>query len=271
MRPLPCSACGLAALLFLLPATTLAAAPTLLPQISGTSSAQAGAQADRGPRVRRDTAYLVASGGVGDFTTLTEAVASVPAGALLVVLPGSYEGPTISAKGLRIKSRIPGAARITSTMTVEAIGARQEVYLGGLLFEEGFTVDGCAGEVNLTGCRAIDDDEWAIWPPGLNFYNFPDCGVGTSRHKIVNSDAVTLVECTLEGRDGYQGSCDGYPGEHGLVVENSRVAVYGGSLLGGRGGDGFWCHGTYAGSGGDGLSATGAGTRVYTSGVLRMG
>lgn len=239
---------------------------TVGPQVTASVTGQL----DTGATLRRDRAFLVDPSGQGDFVTLPDAVASVPPGALLLLEPGVYGGETVIAKSLRIESLVPDAAQIGDLLTVEAIGPNQEVYLGGLRFKEGFLIENCVGEVNLTDCSAILDAEIALHP-GVNFYYYPSCGIGTSRHRVVSSDAVTFVDCSLEGRHGYEGACDGYPGEHGLIVEDSRVAVYGGALMGGPGGDGFWCHGTYPGAGGDGLLARGPETRVYLQDVLLLG
>ncbi|MFT5731896.1 MAG: hypothetical protein ACJAZN_002766 [Planctomycetota bacterium] len=73
-------------------------------------------------------------------------------------------------------------------------------------------------------------------PPNVGFTSYPNCGIGLSRHEIRSSQAVSFVDCMLWGRDGLQpGFCDGVPGEHALVVEDSRVTLYGSDLHGGDG------------------------------------
>ncbi len=250
---------ALAALFLVLPGVLAAAAPAT-PQVTAT---QIGTLPPQAAHARPDRAYTVDPTGTGDFTSLSDAVAAVPSGGLLLLLPGSHTGATILRKSLRVEGFDPGTVQLLEPLIIKSIGPNQEVSLGGLVFEKGFIVEDCAGEVSLAGCVALNEDLIGLAPPGVPFYSWPSCGVGTSRHRILNSAAVTLVDCVLEGRRGADGGCDGRPGEHGLMVEESRVAIYSGALAGGGGGSGHDCHGTYAGAGGDALWAKGAGTRVF--------
>jgi hypothetical protein len=205
---------------------------------------------------------VVDAAGQGDFTDLPEAVAAAPSRALLLVKPGMYQGTTISGQGLRVEGEVPGSVLVTSALLVTGISADQEVSLGGLVLEAGFEVSSCSGQVSMTGCTAPHNGGLVPPPPGLPFTSYPQCGIGQGRNRIVASAAVSLVECTFEGRNGMPIPCDGSPGEHALVVEHSRVAIYGGSFVGGDGADAYGCHGAYAGAGGNGIHARGAATRI---------
>lgn len=260
----------LAALVITFTGALAASAPAAVAGPQG-SSTQLGAQAPRSPQARSDSAYTVDPSGLGDFVSLSEAVALAPSGALLLLVPGDHTGATIRSKSLRVEGLGPGSVQVVDPLLIKQVGPKDEVSVGGLIFQEGFTVEDCAGEVSFTGCSAIDDGLNALYPPGLWGNDASDCGIGLSRHRIKTSAAVTLVDCWLVGRQGYQAGCDGKPGEHGLMVEDSRVAIYGGALIGADGGDGIWCHGTWTGAGGDALWASGPGTRVFHRGVVREG
>ncbi|MEM8712545.1 MAG: hypothetical protein AAGG01_16445 [Planctomycetota bacterium] len=246
----------------------LAAAISLALSASSLSLAQlttnqAGNAAPSSSHLRPDSAFTVDPSGSGDFASLQEAVNSVPSGALVLLVPGTFAGADIHGMSLRVESVVPGSSELTGPLTVTGVGLADEVSLGGLLFTEGFRVENCAGDVTLTGCLAINDGAPALYPPGLNG-GFPGhCGSGTSRHRIINSEAVTLVGCSLAGRKGAEWGCDGTPGEHALMVEGSRVAIYGGTFDGGNGGNGYDCHGVWGGSGGDALWVDGAKSRVF--------
>ena len=219
-------------------------------------------QAPAGARLTPGVVLVVDAAGQGDFTDLPQAIAAAPDRALLLVKPGAYQGATLAGKGLRIESEVPGSVFVTSALRITGLPADKEVSLGGLVFDAAFEIHSCAGEVSVTGCAAPHNGGLVPPPPGLHFSEYPNCGVGGARNQIVASAAVSLVECTFEGRNGLPIPCDGSPGEHGLLVEDSRVAIYGGSFVGGSGADAYGCHGAYAGAGGSGFKAVGVGTRV---------
>ncbi|MEM1449737.1 MAG: hypothetical protein AAF957_07305 [Planctomycetota bacterium] len=243
-----------------------------VPALGQTRVSQLPAQSPTPPTARPDRTLLVDASGLGDFDDLPAAVAAAQSGALLQVAPGSYSGATVTGKSLRIEATFAGTARLTSLLEIVGIPAQHEVTLGGLFFEEGFLVDGCVGEVSLASCTAINDGVVVPPPPGVHFSQYPDCGIGLSRHVIQGSAAVSLVDCSLAGRDGeFYPFCDGSPGEHGLIVDDSRVAVYGGTYVGGHGSDAVGCHGAFAGAGGDGILARFAGSRVHHCNVSGAG
>ena len=221
------------------------------------------------PATRRsDVVFVVDAGGQGDFTSLADAVDAAPDGALLLVTPGQYAGATISSKSLRIHGEPARGAQITSPLVVESIGPAQEVHVSGLAFLSGFQFRDSAGELDLSACTALDDG--TVAPGDPNSQPFGNCGAGLSRQLIENCDAVTVLDCEFEGREGL-GSCDGSPGEHGLLVRSSRVTVYGGRLAGGRGGTGVCGHHSYPGAGGDGVVARGGDSLVYLCNVAAQG
>ncbi len=247
---------------------TVASTGALLAQ---SGMVQLPGQGRSAPEARPDHAFVVDALGQGDFLDLPAAVASAPEGALLLVRAGDYSGVTISGKSLRVQCEAPGAARVHGALLVADVGATQDVLLFGLELRAGLEVSRCAGEVSLTACSSPTNAGPVPPPPWLNFWQYPLCGLGDVQHRVIDSAAVSLVDCAFHGRDGASTACDGSPGEHALSVTDSRVAVYGGVLAGGDGADGPGCHGGYAGSGGDGLQAHGATTRVHVCDAVLVG
>lgn len=243
--------------------TLLAAALTALPAAAQFQVATAGTQTSSTPTGRPDQVLLVNPSAQGAYGDIQSAVDAAPEGALILVKPGFYVDVAIDGKSLRIESVDPGTVQLFGSLSIRSIGPRQEVRVEGFLMDEGFEILDCEGEVSLVRCTAINDGVLVPPPPGVHFGNYPDCGIGLSRHNVINSAAVTLVDCMLAGRDGIRYPvCDGSPGEHALVVEDSRVTLYGGELIGGDGSDAPGCHGAYAGAGGDGVLARGTKSRV---------
>ena len=230
----------------------------------------AGPQTDSSPELRRDRAYIVDPAGSGQFVSLANAIASVPGGSLLVLKSGFYDGVVLNQKSLRIESEVQHGARFAAPFVVQNIGPNQAVYLSGLYFAKKVRVEFCAGEVSLFGCT---DNAAALadFPP--NWFSCQNpcvgpgnsceiCGCFSTRHSIDECDAVTLVECEFQGGLGFTGQLDGTSGEHGLEIRSSAVSVYGGSYVGGDGGDSLGSGMDFAGAGGDGIRAFGIGSHL---------
>ncbi|MEM8713208.1 MAG: hypothetical protein AAGG01_19865, partial [Planctomycetota bacterium] len=223
--------------------------------------------ADRGPELRPDVVFVVDAAGQGDFIELQAAIDAAPPGAMLLMRPGDYglTPITVTRKSLRIEGDGAGTVRIQEPIQIRGVSAAQEVSLGGLGFSEGFLVANCSGPVSFTSCTSLDNDLTAPVPAGTSFTQWVMCGSGEARHKIESSNAVSFVDCTLTGREGFRFFLDGTPGEHGLLVTDSTVALYGTTLRGGSGGPAGDGHIAYSGAGGDGLQASGTTTRVFSS------
>ncbi len=251
---------------------TLAFSLLSIPAFGQFQASRVGPQGPISPAPRTDRVLVVDPAGAGDYLTIQAAVDAAPEGALVLVKPGTYAGVQIDGKGLRLESEMPGAASLEGMLRVLSLSAAQEAYVGGFSLGEGLDVTGCMGDVSLVGCVSIHNEVLVPPPAGVHFGNYPDCGVGLSRHVITSSAGVSLVDCALTGRNGIRYPvCDGSPGEHALIVEDSRVTVYGGTLIGGNGSDAPGCHGAYAGAGGDAVLARGATSRVLTCGGIREG
>jgi hypothetical protein len=90
-----------------------------------------------------------------NFTTITAAVAAVPSGAVLRVLPGNYDGFSINGKSLTVLNeggQIAGP--LGAIVAVANIAATQSVVLRGLVWPSsgGLTLSNCSGFVACHEC-----------------------------------------------------------------------------------------------------------------------
>jgi hypothetical protein len=216
--------------------------------------------------------------GPADFTDLATATATVPSGSTLFVRPGSYStSVVIDGKELVVVAEAPGV-RLTEPLTVRNILAASSCTLLELEMERGFLVDACAGEVQLQGCR-VPVPALPATPPNSSFFTWGDCGIGESLQFVKDSSAVSFVACEFHGAHGQSlvpvggFMIDGAPGQHGLVVERSTVAVYDSLLVGGNGGNASSVSHApgYAGAGGDGLRVRDTGSSVRLHDVVAVG
>jgi hypothetical protein len=217
--------------------------------------------------------WSVDAAGGADFVEVAHAVAAAADGDVVFVRPGTYAVPVVWAdKGLTIVGDGPGV-QLLGRLQVSTTASSQAVALADLELVAGVEVRQCSGLVHLQGILGPYPSAPGPIPPGLSWNHFGICGIGGTRHTIEGSPRVTLVACELFGADGGFEWPDGGPGEHGLVVRNSMVAIHGGQLVGGRGADADpnYSHGAQSGAGGDGLYVVGAAAFVYHSALSAAG
>jgi len=190
--------------------------------------------------------WTVDDDGPADFAQISDAVAQVQAGDVLLVAPGDYVS-FILDKRVAILGQ-PGGPRPHIFGVTRVIGA--SFTLAGLDLEA-LRVDGAAGRGRIDDCRvghAGDaGQDWAVVldgcaqvvvsrTKGSKAYSQAHFYAGGSALKIVTSN-VTLVDCTLTGAKGFT-SEDFYPyggqGGIGLSIElSSQVVAVGSTIQGG--------------------------------------
>jgi hypothetical protein len=223
--------------------------------------------------------WTVDDDGPADFAQISDALAEVSPGDVLLVEPGEYAGfqltqpLTILGRAGGTRPHVGGLVRVTaSSFTLaglDLVGLRVNSVAGrGRVddcrvnvvedFEQPYAIaiDGCA-ELVISRTTAL----------GSKAYSQSHMNAGGSPMSIVTSN-VRLVDCQLEGAKGLDPSVcclDGGAGGDGLrVAQSSHVLVAGSRILGGPEGwsSGFLgCH--------DGPS--GAGARVLESLLVLRG
>ena len=239
-------------------------AQTSLAQITVTPAGCVGAP-KVSSRIQPPTLVVDPAGG-GDFTEISDAVVAAVPETLILVRAGVYTSPVvIDDQSLKIFADDLGVIQTTEPILVQGVGAGQSVTLSGLVMERGFRIENCAGLVRLQDCSTPTDVPLAPAPTSSPYWEWHFCGIGGSRQVIENSQAVTLVGCEFTGADGsFWAPWDGAPGHHGLLVNDSHVALYDCRLDGGNGED---CaipppFNVGGGAGGDALRVIGAASQV---------
>jgi hypothetical protein len=198
--------------------------------------------------VAPSTTWTVDDDGPADFAQISEAVAQVRAGDVLLVEPGEYV-PFILDKRVAILGE-PGGPRPHVFGVTRVIGA--SFTLAGLDLEA-LRVDGAAGRGRIDDCRvgSVGDagQDWAVVLDGCaqvvvsrtnvkgsDAYSQAHIEAGGSALKIVTSN-VMLVDCMLTGAQGLTSegfSPYGGQGGIGLSIElSSQVVAVGSTIQGG--------------------------------------
>lgn len=207
---------------------------------------------------RADVRVVAASGG-GAFTDLPAAVAAANDGDVLLVKSGTYSAFTITNKSLDVVADAGASVIVLGTSKVQQLAATRSVSLTGLALRgpagTGSNIGTAlhllndVGSVRVQGCDLAGHDGNACtenaWGGSALFAN--------------NCSDVALARCSLAAGDAGDFRLDGGYGGYGgdcLQGLNSRVALYGCSLRGGRGASssaacGGLGAGGYAGFGGD--------------------
>lgn len=195
-----------------------------------------------------------ANNGAGaHFTDLPPAVAAVPDGATLRVLPGSYTPFTLQAKGLRVIAEgVVQVALVPGDIDIRSTAAGQVVILRGLQLPHGAVrISDCRGPVVLEQCTAqsprlglnsshvealrsanvqIHDCQL---PPMSLFLGQPASGV-------IATDSALQISWSLvggiEGQQAFTGRAT--PGTAALELLRSRCLLIATTLTGGTGGAG---------------------------------
>jgi hypothetical protein len=156
-------------------------------------------------------------GGPGvDFTEIKWAVAAAGEGDTILVKDGDYDAFTIDGKSLVITAEVGAAVKavdITGSH-VKNLGAAQFVSLAGMVIRGGLFIDEAAGPVWLDRCEISGGDNFGA----VN---------------ATNSSNVTLIECDVQGLDGYDFSFKPWGGD-AIWSVNSVLHVFDSTLQGGR-------------------------------------
>ncbi|MFT7676969.1 MAG: hypothetical protein ACI8QC_000946 [Planctomycetota bacterium] len=229
------------------------------------------------PLSAQQQTWVIDPNGAGDFLEIADALPVTGEGWTLLVKPGDYVLPVIIAnQGMTIVADIPGTVTLSERVEIKNLGLQRDVILSGLELLEGFEATDCNGLVRLQDCVAPKPVEDALPPDGVSFDQWATCGVSSSNQIVSNCRAVVFVDCLFAGADGLDATSqtfDGYPGDHGLLVEDSSVALYGCTLAGGEGGSAF-SSGHFpvvAGAGGDGLRVRGQSSVAHLTDLLSSG
>ncbi len=196
-----------------------------------------------GPAPAQSTWVVDVAGG-GDFTQIAAAIAAVPSGDTLLVMPGSYE-PFTLAKRLAIVAHPSGQPLVLGTAslampdggaTLAGLELLQLELLGcgGMVLLDAVTVQGGAPAscvtTHISGCENVviqrstldgkDGDAWCE-------------SVGA----LIEGSRVALVDCAVTGGDGWGDTFWGYDGRPGLQIEaGSQVLLARTRVTGGNGG-----------------------------------
>ncbi|MEM9380651.1 MAG: hypothetical protein AAGB93_11930 [Planctomycetota bacterium] len=251
-------------------AALLLAAPPSLAAAQVTPPAQWAARS----APSNDAVVVVDPSGAGDFLEVATAVSAAAPRTLVLVRSGTYAAPvTVRDRGLTLQADADATVVLTAPLLVEDVGAGHGVVVSGIELSAGFAVEDCAGTVRFDGCTTPPSGALAPPPPGSQYWEWPSCGFGLSGQSVRDSGAVAFVGCALHGADGAFVGVDGAPGQHGLQIERSTVALYHTVL---RGGDGApaTASGHYpvaSGAGGDGLRVRDASSVVRHCGLDAVG
>lgn len=210
----------------------------------------------------QDKVWVVDAAGSGDFSEIADALPATGEGWVLLVRPGVYDAPVVlDNQGMTIVPDGTGAVVLTQQVQVRNLGFGRDLILSGLELQQGFLIEDCNGLVRMQDCITPPPADYVMAPAGTQYWEWPGCGFGVSRHTITSSRAVTLVDCEFHAAHGepagpnFSNGWDGSPGHHALLVEDSSVALYDCMLVGGDGGPAL-ASGHFpvaAGAGGDGL------------------
>lgn len=168
---------------------------------------------------------LVVAPSGAPFTTIQPAIDAAVDGDVILVKPGTYGGFTLSAKALALVSDTEGAAHIAGATLITNVGVGRITSLSGFAVSAGdLTATNCAGSLRF---EALTSD-------------LPSVFQTTYAHALLLSDCadVAILRCSLQGSPSY-GSFPSNPGQ-GLAFNDSNVAVYDSSIVGGKGSDAMY-------------------------------
>lgn len=211
--------------------------------------------------------WVVDLAGRGDVLSIQAAVDLAVDGDVIVVRPGTYtEDVTVQGKGVWIVAQ-QGGGLVGVEGGVELIGipAGTQVVLRELTVEPALPdalplrVVACEATVTLVGCTFRASDGPA--------FGFPL----RSALQLDGASRVNSVNCTYVGARAFTAGPVGVVpgGDPGMVLVNSRLALWGGQVVGAEGITATSSGPFVAGSGGVGVLAMGS--EVFLSGALVRG
>lgn len=190
-----------------------------------------------------------ANGPGAHFTTISAAIAAVPEGAVLRILPGLYqESLVIVGKSLTLLGE--GGEVRGSTLAISGLQSHQSVLVDGLRLGATQTytqVQNCRGAVHLNGVysphhnlEASSCDQITLRGMDLKDSTFDDCtavlesvrilgrkAVPGEEALVVTNGSMQLVACRVDGSPGF-----GFP-LAGVRLDNAALRVLGNSTLSG--------------------------------------
>lgn len=211
------------------------------------------------------------------FGSLQQAIDVALDGETLLVGEGDYRAIRIDGRKLALVAA-PGATPVvTGTSRVANVGLQRSVVLAGIEFR-GESFPG-VGFIPGSPALALENNAGGVWLLNCTL-NAGDGSVGNSQTalsaggaalEVKSSGRVALARCMLVGGDGGNHplsnaeSGNGGRGGAGIDAQNSTLALYSTTALGGDGGRA----GTRGGDGGDGLSLVASG--VYLGACTARG
>ena len=157
--------------------------------------------------------YVVDQSGTEDFTSLEEALTTVPADSTVVVRAGVYNVDVTVSRSLVVVSEVGAGESVTfgPDLKITGLAAGERVVLRGLLLGTHLDLEFNDGEVWIEDCT-IDGFNYSL--------------------QIEDSAAVTLRNCVVESAIGHEGESS-----VGMYVEgDSHVSVYESFVDGGASG-----------------------------------
>jgi hypothetical protein len=216
--------------------------------------------------VRASGTRIITQPGGPTFPDIQSAVNASHDGDIVLVASGSYAGFTIDGKGVWVVALPSASVTVYGQVQVLNIAATESVVLSGLgSTGSRFLLRNSAGDIRLQSCEFVSID-------GAPIVDFPCYQTPPTELPASTIDAcerVSLYQCDLRGANGDScgmSVCRGGEGQTALAVQQSDVALYECSLVGGKGGTTINC--AHVARGGDACRVVG---RVFASGCTFQG
>jgi hypothetical protein len=193
---------------------------------------------------------VVGPAGTAPFADIESAVQAAADGDVIVVKPGNYFGFYVQDKALSIVAELPNTVNVTGASRVVFLAAGKTVQVHGLAFRGikgaqfpqfagyAFLAIGNAGAVRFQDCSFEGASHQTV--PCMSF-----APGGWDAVIVEQSTSVSFVDSKFRGGFGAGFNITDWcfpatagDGGVGLRVKQSNVTVFGGEVLGGRGGAG---------------------------------
>ena len=202
---------------------------------------------------------LVVGPAPAPYATISSAISAAAPGDTVLVRPGTYTGTFWVNRGVHLVGDGPGSPQIRGDVNMVVSGLHEDLSLAN------FKIDGRLSVRGWRGAALFQDLHFN--PSSRN----PLGSIGAPTASVRDCDRVVFQSCLIEGRDGVSTIDEGAPGDYGLRVMNSDVALYACRIIGGEGGDQQQSHYSAfgGGRGGDGLQVLGG--TAWTGGSVSVG